>query len=181
MPRALHPPLTDFPIALWTTSVIFDIASFWFGPVFVQLAFWNLVGGLVFAVFAALAGIRDYARLPRLSTAKKPGIVHAMFAVFSVLAFGVSLWFRTWQTDATRTPTGAFVLSLIGVTLLLVAGKLGGNLVFEHGANVATVRVPRAVLTEADQPDTSLYPRPGKPVDQPPPRPRRPHDPTLHS
>jgi len=182
MPRAIHPPLTDFPIALWTMSVIFDIASFWFGPVFVQLAFWNIAAGLVFAVFTALTGIRDYSKVSRLSPAKKAAVPHAMFAVFAVLAFGVSFWFRTWQMDAPRTPTGALVLSIIGVVMLLTAGKLGGNLVFHHGANVETVKIPQVVLTEADQPTTSRFPRPGKPVDRPPPvTPRGPRDPTLHS
>lgn len=161
---ALHPPLTDFPLALWVTSVAFDIASFWFGPVFVQLAFWNLVVALGIGVFTALTGVRDYTKIKRASPARRLGIIHAMFAVFAFIAFGVSVWFRTFQLDAQTTPIGALVPSLIGLVLAIVAGALGGRLVFRHGANVDAVPVRSTVLRE-QQPATSHAPRqPGRPA-----------------
>ena len=43
----------------------------------------------------------------------------------------------------------AFVLSVIGVILIVISGWLGSNLVYQHGAGVETVRTP-AAPAEAD-------------------------------
>lgn len=176
MRKPIHPPLTDFPIALWTMSVAFDIASFWYGAMFVQLAFWNMAAGLVLAVFTALFGIRDYSHLPQPSEVRKAGLVHALFAVLATVIFAVNIWFRTFQMDALRTPTGALVLSLVGLVMLAVAGNLGGRLVFRHGANVQPVRSSALTFDEAEAERTRPYREFRQPKDGPEPR-----DPTLHS
>ena len=176
--RVLHPPLTDFPIALWTMSVVFDVASFWFGPVFVQLAFWNLVGALVIGLFTAATGIRDYTHLRARSPARRVGVAHAAVAVFALVGFGVSVWFRSSELDAQSTPVGALVISDIALPVALFAGWLGGRLVYHHGANVKNAVIPEAPLDRGRPVRTrETTVRPVQPVPPPAARPPGPREP----
>ena len=173
MARVLHPPLTDFPLALWTMSLVFDIASFWGGTVFVQLAFWNLVGALVIGLFTALTGVRDYTKLGERPNLRRLGVIHAAAALFAFIGFGVSVWFRSGELGAQSTPVAAFVLSAISLPAALVAGWLGGRMVYHHGANVRTV-VPRPEAPAVRGRTTAPAARePVRPV-PPPARPREP-------
>ena len=56
----VHPTLTDFPIALWSTSLLGDLMGFWGGhAVYRQFAFWAVAVGLIAAVPTIMTGLID--------------------------------------------------------------------------------------------------------------------------
>lgn len=63
----IHPILVQFPIAFLVGALLTD-AVFWFtGDVFwAKASFWLIVGGLVGGLVAALTGILDFLRIPRV-------------------------------------------------------------------------------------------------------------------
>ena len=57
----IHPMLVVFPIGLWVAALVFDIVEMVTGnPLWRTLAFWNIVGGIVGALLAAIPGFLDY-------------------------------------------------------------------------------------------------------------------------
>lgn len=137
--KPLHPPITDFPVALWTLSIVFDLLSFKLGNPLVHAAYYNLALGGLFAVAAAVTGILDYARLTVGTPPKRLGIVHAAFQAGATFVMAVNLWFRFWELGRDRVPVPGLILSALALGLLTAGTRLGSRLVFEHGANVRAV------------------------------------------
>src|SRR4051794_27533602 len=90
--KPLHPPVTDFPIALWVMSFVFDLFSFRVGNAMVKAAFFNIAAGCIIAILAAALGIFDYLRVLPGVQAKRLGLVHAALNVLALLVFSVDLW-----------------------------------------------------------------------------------------
>lgn len=132
-PRPLHPPLTDFPVALWSTSLIFDLLSLWLGNALVMAAFYNIAAGSVFALAAALTGALDYNRIPDDSPARRVGLLHGGLNIVAFTLFAVNLWMRATQLNAITTPTAPVVLSAIGVAIVGISAWLGGHMVYDYG------------------------------------------------
>lgn len=171
--KPLHPPFTDFPVALWTISLVFDLFSLRYGNAFVRAAFFNLAAGLVLAVLAAASGLVDLGRARRTAAVRRTALAHAGLNVLATATFLVDFWLRRASIDAARTPMEALVLSAVGVALVTTAARLGGRLVFEAGVNVRPV-IPldsfRARATGAGEP----IPLPPSERQGPPEQPR-PH------
>jgi uncharacterized membrane protein len=137
--KPLHPPLTDFPAALWITAFAFDIGSIWVGNAMVRAAYFNLVAGCIMAVFAALAGVFDYSRIRRGAPAKRIGLIHALLNVVALMVFIVGVVARTRMLSVAATPMPLVALSAVGVALVGVSSYLGGQLVYDLGVNVRMV------------------------------------------
>ncbi len=140
----LHPILVTFPIALWIFSLAADIIYFGrlaSGP-WRDIAFFTMAGGIAGALLAALPGLVDLFSVsdPKL---RRIGIIHMVLNLIVVGIFCVDWALRFGRTT---TPTGLFILSIIGVVLMFIAGWLGGSLVHRYRMSVEEPGAPRGPL-----------------------------------
>lgn len=127
----LHTALVAFPLALWTFSLVCDVAGLidrenWLWQ---SVAFYALVGGLLGALAAAIPGLIDLLAL-RDPVIQRIGVRHAAFNLAAIAVFAGDIWLRLSDAVGTRLPVA---ISLIGVALLGVAAWLGGDLVHVYG------------------------------------------------
>lgn len=135
----IHPMLIPFPIGLLVFSLIADLIYLWRGnPVWENyIAFYTLLGGIIGAAAAAIPGLIDWATLTD-PAAVRVANWHARVNIIGLVIFVASFYLRTasgasWIVSMPMLP---FILSLIGVVGLAIAGYLGGELVFRHGVAV---------------------------------------------
>jgi uncharacterized membrane protein len=132
----LHPMLVPFPIAFLIATFVSDVVYRVTGDLFwPRVSFWLLVGALVMAALAALAGFTDFLG-ERLLRAASVAWFHMIGNVTAVVLSLISLWLRYRDGDAGDYPTVLWI-SLIVVLILAVTGWLGGELVFKHRVGVA--------------------------------------------
>ena len=130
--HSAHPPSVHVPMGLWLAVPAWDALALLTGqPLWWELGFWCLVGGLVGALPAVATGFWDYVFLPdsAVPTADK----HWMLAVGAASVFGLSAALRGGGAPPAHA-VWAVVSSLTGASLLSAAGWLGGELVHRHGA-----------------------------------------------
>jgi len=135
----LHPALVHIPTALWPIAWIFDLFSqFRADNVFVQLAFYAGLLGLIVAFLAIPTGFADWADIRREKPTWKLGLYHMGLNVVVSILWAINLWLRvgSFQT-ATSVPTGLFGLSSLTTVLLLISGYLGGRMIYAYGISVA--------------------------------------------
>lgn len=132
----VHPMLVVFPLGLLIASVIFDIV-FFVGDnrVFANVAFWNIAGGIVGGLIAAVFGLADWLAIPPRTRAKSIGLAHGVGNVGVVILFGIAWLLRLGVPDHAADTT-SFVFSLAGLGLGAVTGWLGGELVGRLGVGV---------------------------------------------
>ena len=130
----LHPIIIPLPIGLWIFSLVSDlIFKFGFGgPVWNDVAFYTLGGGIVGALIAALPGFSDLTDLQNPKT-KTIAIWHMTINLLAVLLYCVNFWLRMQRPPGDNLP---IVLSAIGIVLIIISGWLGGELVYVRGVAV---------------------------------------------
>jgi uncharacterized membrane protein len=126
--------LVVFPVGLWTFSLVSDVilALGWGGPIWSDIAFCTMAGGLVGALAAAIPGFIDYLAIIDRNAAKT-ATRHLIVNLTLVVLYGCNLFLRT------QTPPGATLpifLSVLGVVMLGFSGWLGGELVYVHRVGV---------------------------------------------
>jgi uncharacterized membrane protein len=137
--------LVVFPIGLWVAALVFDIVHAFTGnPVWRTLAFWNIAGGIVGALAAAVPGLIDRAdtqgrarRIANWHMALNLGVT-ALFVVNWLLR---SRWGDQFISSDSWIPFG---LSVVGNVILAVSGWLGGELVYVERVGVADSPEQRA-------------------------------------
>ena len=135
----LHPALVHIPTALWPAAWAFDLISqFRADNVFVQLAFYAGMVGLILALFAIPTGFADWMDIRREKPAWKLGLYHMSLNLVISVLWAVNIWLRisSFQT-ATSAPLGLLGLSTITTLLLIVSGYLGGRMIYAYGISVA--------------------------------------------
>lgn len=148
----VHPMLVMFPIALFVAATIFDIIDVAGGPGFLgELAYWNILVGLIGGVLAVIAGAVDLLAVPSGTRAKRVGVAHGATNVAVLLLFA-AIWAVRMAAD-NRAAGGA----LVAIEVVAIAGAglgawLGGELVDRLGVGVD----PDADLNAS----SSLRPRP---------------------
>ena len=131
----LHAVLSDFPVPLLGTSLLWDAVAVWRGePVWWSISFWNVALGLATAAVAACAGAVDYAAIPQGDPALRTATRHMLLMLCAVSPYVLSLVVR----GGASAPRGAslwavFALEGLGLLLLSAGGWYGGHLVFHHG------------------------------------------------
>jgi uncharacterized membrane protein len=133
MDHPIHPMLIPFPIGLWVFSLAADITYRAGGdPIWLTMAYWTMLGGTIGALVAAVPGLVDYLSLtePR---AVRIGTVHMTLNLIIVGLFVANLVLRTMGNTAGLP----FVLSIIGVGLLLVSGWFGWELIYRQGVAIS--------------------------------------------
>jgi uncharacterized membrane protein len=130
----LHPIIIPLPIGLWIFSIVSDlIFKFGFGgPVWNDVAFYTLGGGIVGALIAALPGFIDLTDLQNPKT-KTIAIWHMMINLLAVALYCVNFWLRMHCAPGDNVP---IILSAIGVALIIISGWLGGEMVYVRGVAV---------------------------------------------
>ncbi|MDP8904990.1 MAG: DUF2231 domain-containing protein [Chloroflexota bacterium] len=126
----VHPMLIVFPLGLLSIAVVFDVFYLVSGNnVFAEVAYWNIVAGVVGGLAAALFGLIDWLAIPSGTRAKRLGLVHGIGNLIIVLLFAGS-WLLRLQNPAYAPDLVPFLLGLVGVALALVTAWLGGELVY---------------------------------------------------
>lgn len=136
----IHPMLVTIPIGAFVATLAFDIASIAIeGRAYGRPAVWLSALGIVSAVVASVFGFIDYRRLTKGTKAHAVATTHLILMDVVLLCFVVGFFIR--RADSTQyldgTPVAAVVLSVIGVTIMLVGGWMGGQLAYRYGVRVA--------------------------------------------
>jgi uncharacterized membrane protein len=130
----IHPMLVVFPIGLWIFSFVSDLIFLLGGsPVWDDIAFYAMVGGLVGALGAAVPGFFDMFSIsdPKVGKIARN---HMILNLLTVAIFGVNVYLRTIL--ASGSSLLPITLSLIGLVFLAFSGWLGGEMVYVHGVGV---------------------------------------------
>lgn len=138
----IHPMLIVFPLGLFITAIISDIIYLInhvaFFPV---VSYYNIAGGIIGGLLAAVFGFRDWLAIPTDTRAKRIGLFHGLGNVVLVVLFLISWLIR--RDDPNFVPsTLALIFSFAGILLGTLTAWLGGELVYrldvavDRGANL---------------------------------------------
>lgn len=127
----LHAMMVTFPIAFLMSVSATDLMwllsqdAFW-----ARLSLWLVGAGAVTGTAAALAGTIE---LMLIAGVRRRGVSWSHFvAAITLISVAFTNWFlRLAGPEEMIVPWG-LTLSLLGATLVAVAGWLGANLVFDH-------------------------------------------------
>ena len=132
----IHPMLVVVPLGLFIGAVVFDAIYLWNGSASVAtVGYWNIVGGIVGGLLAAVFGLIDWLAIPAGTRAKRIGILHALSNVVAILGFAYVFWMRYNSVDLATT-TGLFAVEVMALLIGAVGGWLGGELVDRLGVGV---------------------------------------------
>ena len=170
----IHAMLIVFPLGLLISAVVFDILYLTSdNPLFAQIAFYNISGGLIGGLLAAIFGIIDFTGIPGGTRAKSVGWLHFLGNLIVVLLFALS-WLMRLNTANNIPGTLALLLSFAGVMLGAITAWLGGELVNRLGVGVdpgANLNAPSSLSGAPPQPASRYDPVPvtGEPeeIDEP--------------
>jgi uncharacterized membrane protein len=130
--------LVHFPVALYPTSLVFDVLSHLSedGNPFVVGAFSLIVIALVVSALAVAAGFADFLPIENGSRTWRIAVVHMTAQLVTAGLFLANAVLRGRDLDVTATPVGPIILSLVGLLTLTLGAALGGELVYRHGRRV---------------------------------------------
>jgi uncharacterized membrane protein len=148
----IHPMLIVFPLGLFVSAVVFDILYLVFlNQLFTVVSFYNIAGGVIGGLLAAVFGFRDWAAIPNDTRAKSIGLYHGMGNLLVVILFSWSLIMR--QPAPGYVPTVmAMIPSFLALAIATVTGWLGGELVDRLGIGVDPGAHMNAPSSLSDQP-----------------------------
>lgn len=134
----IHPILVNFPIAFFIGTWLFDIIGFFANDNIVMIpAFYLNIGGIAFALFAAVPGLIDYTHtVPPNSSAKKRAAKHGLINLCVIVLFAIAFYLRVSRSVAINNDFFIIGIETIAVALLSVAGWLGGTLVYRNQIGV---------------------------------------------
>lgn len=151
----IHPIVVHFPIALVVVAVLLD---------FIRLAKRDHAGlnltvqvlyglGTLGLIFAFLSGRQATETVEVAGQAFTVLASHENWAqatmIFFIVFFGLRFAAFWYEFDMRTSISGAFVvLGLIGMSLVMITGDRGGELVFGHGVGVAAVEELQRELAE---------------------------------
>ncbi len=126
----LHVGLTDVPIGAWTVALIFDgLDLIRDRREFAIAADASVVIGLLGAVGAAVTGLADWSDVD--PPARRVGMWHGLLNVSATALFASSLVFRKKEMR-----TQGRLYAALGYSAMIVAAKLGGEMVYKHRVGV---------------------------------------------
>jgi uncharacterized membrane protein len=129
--HAQHVVLIHFPIALFITSVAFDMMALWKGSrTLAAAAYYNLLAAAVSALPAVATGLLAWQL--QLDGARLKGNLrlHLVFALLSSTSIWLLWWlqFRARRTQRQGAPAVRLAAELVAVLLVALTGHLGGFL-----------------------------------------------------
>lgn len=145
----LHPALVAVPMGAWAAVPLLDAAG-------EDDAARKLTGfGLLAALPAAATGASDW--LTTNSAERRVGLVHALLNYSGIAAYAVS-----WQQRRRGNRGAGIVASTLGLSLVSLAGWLGGHLSYAQGVGVDTTAFEKFpadwtdAMSESDVPADGL-------------------------
>jgi uncharacterized membrane protein len=129
--HSLHAAITDLPLGAWTTAVVMDALESATGRNELGPGADAVIGiGLVGAIGAAMTGITDYQHVESREV-RRIGLVHGALNVITTSCFVVSyIERRRGSREAGK------LWSFAGLSVGVLAAKLGGDMVYQYGENV---------------------------------------------
>ncbi|MEO6829987.1 MAG: DUF2231 domain-containing protein [Acidobacteriaceae bacterium] len=126
----LHASLTDVPLGAWTMALIFDVLDV-VGDrrEFARAADVSIGIGLIGAGGAAAAGLADWSDVD--PPARRVGMIHGMLNVSATALFATSFVLRR-----KKMRTHGRISAALGFSVMMVAAKLGGEMVYKHRVGV---------------------------------------------
>jgi uncharacterized membrane protein len=125
--------LVVFPLGLWVWAFIaYIVAAVAESPAWEITANYSLASGLVGGVLAAVPGSIDLMSLP-YGQARRTAIYHMTVNVTSLVILAAVFFLRIYTEQLALS----WVLLVVGVSLVMVGGYLGGHLVYHHGVGVS--------------------------------------------
>lgn len=132
----LHPMLVHFPVALWTLAIGADAGGLVAGhDGWWQAGFACQALGVLAALAAMVAGVLDYAALPRHHPAQDTAMAHMLVMGTAWICFLASLGLRGLP-DGSTPPLPALVAAAAGFVAMACGGWLGGRLVYRFAVGV---------------------------------------------
>jgi len=131
----IHPMLIPFPLALWATSFVVDVLFYFLRhPTLLVISKFLIAAGCLGAIAAAIPGFIDWLAIKN-GEVKRAANWHARLNIAALVVFAISLFLRlgSYSQLVGRRLTLPFLLSLVGVILIVISGWLGGELVFRYG------------------------------------------------
>ena len=135
----IHPMVVHFPIALLIASVVFDfLATRWRHKSFQDAGLYTLIAGLFGAVVAVGTGAMAEEAVEDM------GIPESVLEMHEVLGYATLLFFlgllalrllMRWKL-LKEMPALYLTMGLVGIVILVMAGYVGGGLVYDFGAGV---------------------------------------------
>lgn len=135
----LHPAIVHFPIALIAIATLFAVLSlFTKKDLFREVAFWNLLIGVIAAIGAVFTGLIEEQNLVHNDEVHQVLTKHKFNGVgILILSFALLTWVWVRKNKFKKSEYIGWVLSLVLVTAaVFYQGFLGGKMVFQQGAGV---------------------------------------------
>ncbi len=131
----IHPIIVIFPVAFLSASAGTDL-GYWLtkSDFWAQASTWLIGAGLLAGVAAAVTGMLDFLRIPRVRS-RTAGWAHMWLNIAVLLLSAINFALRLVSSESIILPTG-LLLSLVVATLLLVSGWYGGELTFRHKVGI---------------------------------------------
>ena len=132
----VHPMLVVIPLGLFIAAAALDALYYWRGDtMFATISYYNIAGGILGGLLAAVFGLVDWLAIPSGTRAKRIGLFHGALNVTMVMLFSAVWLARTALPDYAPT---TFILGVetVAITLAMIAGWLGGELVDRLGVGV---------------------------------------------
>jgi uncharacterized membrane protein len=124
-----HQPVTDFPVALWITSLFFDLIYWRNGrDLYRSISQWLIGLGLAAAVVAVGTGYYDYFRLLSAGVGTEFERQHQPHLITAAGATVVYLASFTVRLRRPKARGLTLALALLGAALIAAAAFLGGKL-----------------------------------------------------
>jgi uncharacterized membrane protein len=119
--QAIQPVLVMFPLGLFALAALFDLGNLLGGPeILGQLAYFNIIAGLIGGVLATLAGAIDLMLIRGGTPAKRAGVLRTLTDMGVLIIFAVLLMLRM------RTPDRVAGGGLVAIELLALAAAAFG-------------------------------------------------------
>jgi len=132
--QAIQPVLVMFPLGLFAMAVLFDLANLLGGPeILGQLAYWNVVAGLISGVLAALAGAVDLMFIRNGTPAKRVGVLQTLANMGVLILFAVILMLRMRTPDRVAGG-GILAIEVLALAAAIFGAWYGGELVNRRAA-----------------------------------------------
>ena len=138
----IHPMLIVLPLGLFIAAVVCDILYLInHGQFFPVVSYYNIAGGIIGGLLAAVFGFRDWLAIPHGTRARRIGAFHGLGNVTLVVLFLISWLIRRGYASFVPS-TLALVFSFAAIILGTLTAWLGGEMVYrldvavDPGANL---------------------------------------------
>jgi uncharacterized membrane protein len=129
--HAQHVVLIHFPIALFISSVAFDLLAIWKGSrSLAKAAYYNLIGAAATALAAVITGVLAWQLQLEGERLRGNLRLHLGLGASAAILIWTLAWWRSRQerADSNSLAAGYWALSFIAVLVVALTGHLGGIL-----------------------------------------------------